>query len=88
MDPITSRISKLFINLNEVYPDGKLKPLTQAEEVLNCQSESMVTQNDILLNLDRKANKIVEKVEEADEHLKDLYQKMQKNYRSLKAQVA
>ncbi|KAI5428558.1 hypothetical protein KIW84_033521 [Lathyrus oleraceus] len=35
MDLITGRTSKPFIHPSEVQPDGKLKPLTQAEEVLN-----------------------------------------------------
>ncbi|KAI5421169.1 hypothetical protein KIW84_044859 [Lathyrus oleraceus] len=44
MDPITGRKSKPFIHPSEVQPDGKLKPLTQAEkEVLNWQSENMVS---------------------------------------------
>lgn len=67
MDPITSRTSKLFVNPNKVQPGGKLKPLTQAEEVMNWKSENMVAQNDILQNLDRKVDKIVEKVEVADD---------------------
>ncbi|KAI5420414.1 hypothetical protein KIW84_044273 [Lathyrus oleraceus] len=45
MDPITGRTSKPFIHPSEVQPDGKLKPLSQAEEVLNWQSENMVSQN-------------------------------------------
>ncbi|CAK8544249.1 unnamed protein product [Lathyrus sativus] len=48
MDQITGRTSKPFIHLTEVHPNGKLKPLTQAEEVLNWQFENMVSQNEIL----------------------------------------
>ncbi|CAK8532514.1 unnamed protein product [Lathyrus sativus] len=88
MDPITGRTSKPFIHPSEVQPNGKLKPLTQAEEVLNWQSENMVSQNEILLNLDKKVDKIAEKRDETDEDLKVLSQKMQKHYKSLKAQVS
>ncbi|CAI8595172.1 unnamed protein product [Vicia faba] len=88
MDPITGRTSKPFIHPNEVQPDGKLKPLTQAEEVLNWQSENMISQNDILQNLDKKVDKIAERIDETDDYLKVLSQKMQKHYRSLKAQVS
>ncbi|CAK8566538.1 unnamed protein product [Lathyrus sativus] len=88
MGPVTSRTSKPFIHPSEVQPDAKLKPLTQAEEVLNWQSENMVSQNEILQNLDKKVDKIAEKIDKTDEDLKVLSQKMQKHYRSLKAQVS
>ncbi|KAI5429496.1 hypothetical protein KIW84_034183 [Lathyrus oleraceus] len=88
MDPITGRTSKPFIHPSEVQPDGKLKPLTQAEEVLNWQSENMVSQNEILQSLDKRVDKIAEKIDETDDNLKVLSQKMQKHYRSLKAQVS
>lgn len=48
MDLITGRTSKPFIHPSEVQPDGKLKPLTQYEEVLNWKSKNMVSQNEIL----------------------------------------
>ncbi|KAI5423649.1 hypothetical protein KIW84_030029 [Lathyrus oleraceus] len=83
MDPITGRTSKPFIHPSEVQPDGKLKPLTQAEEVLNWQSENMVSQNEILQSLDKRVDKIAEKIDETDDNLKVLSQKMQKHYRSL-----
>lgn len=88
MDPITSRTSKPFIHPSEVQPDGKLKPLTQAEEVLNWQSENMVSQNEILQSLDKRVDKIAEKIDETNDNLKVLSQKIQKHYRSLKAQVS
>ncbi|KAI5400362.1 hypothetical protein KIW84_065304 [Lathyrus oleraceus] len=88
MDPITGRTSKPFIHPSEVQPDGKLKPLTQAEEVLNWQSENMVSQNEILQSHDKRVDKIAEKIDETDDNLKVLSQKMQKHYRSLKAQVS
>ncbi|KAI5447337.1 hypothetical protein KIW84_014979 [Lathyrus oleraceus] len=56
MDPITGRTSKPFIHPSKVQPDGKLKPLTQAEEVLNWQSKNMVSQNEILQNLDKRVD--------------------------------
>ncbi|KAI5404685.1 hypothetical protein KIW84_051738 [Lathyrus oleraceus] len=88
MDPITGKTSKPFVHPSEVQPNGKLKPLTQAEEVLNWQSKNMVSQNEILQNLDKKVDKITEKIDEINEYLKVLSQKMQKHYRSLKAQVS
>ncbi|KAI5405237.1 hypothetical protein KIW84_052134 [Lathyrus oleraceus] len=70
MDSITGRTFKPFIHPSEVQSDGKLKPLTQDEEVLKWQSKNMVSQNDILQNLDKKVDKIIEKVDETDEYLK------------------
>ncbi|KAI5411214.1 hypothetical protein KIW84_056373 [Lathyrus oleraceus] len=70
MDPITGRTSKHFIHPSEVQPDGKLKPLTQAEEVLKWQSENMVSQNEILQSLDKMVDKISEKIDETDDNLK------------------
>ncbi|KAI5427920.1 hypothetical protein KIW84_033083 [Lathyrus oleraceus] len=66
------RTSKPFIHPSEVQPDGKLKPLTKAEEVLNWKSENMVSQNEILQNLGKRVDKIVEKIDETDEYLKML----------------
>ncbi|KAI5437556.1 hypothetical protein KIW84_023607 [Lathyrus oleraceus] len=48
----------------------------------------MVSQNEILQNLDKRVDKIAEKIDETNEYLKVLSQKMQKHYRSLKAQVS
>ncbi|KAI5424799.1 hypothetical protein KIW84_030838 [Lathyrus oleraceus] len=69
-------------------PDGKLKPLTQAEELLNWKSENMVSQNEILQSLDKRVDKIAEKIDDTNDNLKVLSQKIQKHYRSLKAQVS
>lgn len=88
IDPITSKTLKPFIHPSEVRPDGKLKPLTQAEEVLNWQSQNMVFQNEILQNLDKRVDKITKKIDETDEYLKVLSQKLHKHYRSIKAQVS
>ncbi|KAI5403929.1 hypothetical protein KIW84_051178 [Lathyrus oleraceus] len=76
MDPITSRTSKPFIHPNEVQPDEKLKPLTQAEEVLNWQSENMVSQNEIFQSLDKRVDKTAEKIDETNDNLKVLSQKI------------
>lgn len=88
IDPIRGRTFKPFIHPSEVQPDGKLKHLTQAEEVLNWQLENMVSQNEILQNLDKKVDKIAEKIDETDEYLKVLSQKMNKYYRSLEVKVS
>ncbi|KAI5434661.1 hypothetical protein KIW84_021476 [Lathyrus oleraceus] len=48
----------------------------------------MVSQNEILQSLDKRVDKIAEKIEETDDNLKVLSQKMQKHYRSLKAKVS
>ncbi|KAI5400355.1 hypothetical protein KIW84_065297 [Lathyrus oleraceus] len=48
----------------------------------------MVSQNEILQILDKRMDKIAEKIDETDDNLKVLSQKMQKHYRSLKAQVS
>ncbi|KAI5409459.1 hypothetical protein KIW84_055047 [Lathyrus oleraceus] len=76
MDPITDRTSKPFIHPSEVQPEGKLKPLNQAEEVLNWQSENMVSQNEILQSLDKRVDKIAEKIDDTDEYLKMLEERI------------
>ncbi|KAI5428604.1 hypothetical protein KIW84_033560 [Lathyrus oleraceus] len=68
----TGRTSKPFIHPSEVQSDGKLKPLTQAEEVLNWQSKNMVSQNEIFQNLDKLVDKIAEKIDEINEYLKPI----------------
>ncbi|KAI5404277.1 hypothetical protein KIW84_051435 [Lathyrus oleraceus] len=73
MDPITGITSKPFIHPNEVQPDGKLKPLTQAEEVINWKLENIISQNDILNFFDKKVDKIAEKIDETNEYLKAKY---------------
>ncbi|KAI5439436.1 hypothetical protein KIW84_025001 [Lathyrus oleraceus] len=88
VDPITGRTSKPFIHPNEVQPDGKLKPLTQAEGVLNWQSENMVSQNEILQNLDKRVDKIAEKIDETDEYLKMLEERtFGKNFDQKKREI-
>ncbi|KAI5438486.1 hypothetical protein KIW84_024286 [Lathyrus oleraceus] len=95
MDPITGRTSKPFIHPSEVQPDGKLKPLTQAEEVLNWQSENLVTQNEILQSLDKRVDKIAEKIDETDDNLKMLeeitfgknFDQKEREIRNLQGQV-
>ncbi|KAI5423648.1 hypothetical protein KIW84_030028 [Lathyrus oleraceus] len=95
MDPITGRTSKPFIHPSEVQPDGKLKPLTQAEEVLNWQSENMVSQNEILQSLDKRVDKIAEKIDETDDNLKMLeertfaktFDQKEREIRNLQGQV-
>ncbi|KAI5384292.1 hypothetical protein KIW84_071342 [Lathyrus oleraceus] len=69
MDSITSRTFKPFIHPSEVQLDGKLKHLTKAEEVLNWKSENMVSQNEILHNLDKKETppQKIQKEEESPE---------------------
>lgn len=48
----------------------------------------MVAQNDILQNIDKKMDKITERMDETEENLKVVSQKMQKHYKNLKAQVS
>ncbi|MCH85326.1 polyprotein-like, partial [Trifolium medium] len=88
IDPITHRASKPFVQPSEVLPDGKLKPLSQAEEVLNWQSKNMIAQNDSLQSLNEKIVKTTERIEETEENLKILSKNMQKYYRDLKAQIS
>ncbi|KAI5411213.1 hypothetical protein KIW84_056372 [Lathyrus oleraceus] len=51
--------------------ERKMDPIT-AEEVLNWQSENMVSQNEILQSLDKRVDKIAEKIDETDDNLKML----------------
>ncbi|MCH83771.1 polyprotein-like, partial [Trifolium medium] len=59
-----------------------------AEDVLNWQSENMIAQNDSLQNLNGKLDKTTERIEETEENLKILSQKMQKYYKDLKTQIS
>lgn len=85
---MTNRASKPFIQPNEVHPDGKFKPLSRAEEVLNWQSENIIAQNESLQTMGEKLEKVTEKMEETDQDLKVLSHKMQRHYKELKEEVA
>ena len=41
-NPTTQTHTKPFVQPTEVQQDGKLKPLTQVEEVLNWQTENLL----------------------------------------------
>ncbi|RDX66834.1 hypothetical protein CR513_54359, partial [Mucuna pruriens] len=54
IDPVTKIATKPNISSSEVGPDGRTKPLSQAEEVLNWQIENAKVQNSIVMKIDKK----------------------------------
>ncbi|RDX90397.1 hypothetical protein CR513_27752, partial [Mucuna pruriens] len=48
VDPVIKITTKTNISSSEIGPDERSKPLSQAEEVLNWQTENAKVQNSIL----------------------------------------
>ncbi|KAI5416005.1 hypothetical protein KIW84_041158 [Lathyrus oleraceus] len=79
-----------WIQLQAEYLNSSFIPVKSSPmgNLNHWQSENMVSQNEILQSLDKRVDKIAEKIDKTDDNLKVLSQKMQKHYRSLKAQVS
>ena len=80
----TQTHTKPFIQPTKVQPDGKLKPLTQAEEVLNWQTENSLAQNSLLTKINQKVDGLMSVVEQ---RLGILSEKLQKYYKETKARI-
>ena len=76
--------TKPLIQPTEVQPDEKLKPLTQAEEVLSCQTENSLAQNGLLTKINQKIDSLMIVVEQ---RLGILSEKLQKYYKETKARI-
>jgi len=87
-DPVSKISSKPHVVSQEVGADGKTKPLSQAEEVLNWQTENARAQNSILQRLDQKMETISMHLEKSDEKLQLLSSKMRKYYKQLSSEIS
>jgi len=87
-DPVSRISSKPHVVSQEVCSDGKMKPLSQAEEVLNWQTENARAQNSILQRLDQKMDTISIHLEKSDEKLQLLSSKMRKYYKQLSSKIS
>ena len=83
-NPTTQTHTKPFIQPTEVQSDGKLKPLTQVEEVLNWQTENSLAQNSLLTKINQKVDSLMTVVEQ---RLGILSKKLQKYYKETKARI-
>ena len=87
-DPVSRISSKPHVVSQEVGSDGKMKSLSQAEEVLNWQTENARAQNSILQRLDQKMETISMHLEKSDEKLQLLSSKMRKYYKQLSSEIS
>ena len=87
-DPVSHVTTKPSVLPTEVQPDGKLKPLSQAEEVLNWQSENAKAQNSNLKKIDEKIDHISIQVDESEKRLQYLSSKMRKYYKKLLTDIS
>ncbi|RDX86622.1 hypothetical protein CR513_32028, partial [Mucuna pruriens] len=88
VDVTTKVTTKPHISSSEIGTDGRPKPLSQAEEVLNWQTENARAQNLLLKKIDDKVNKISSTVDKCDERLEVLSERMRKLYHQLTAEIS
>ncbi|RDX69504.1 hypothetical protein CR513_51375, partial [Mucuna pruriens] len=88
VDPVTKITTKPNISSSEIGPDGKSKPLSQAEEVLNWKTENAKVQNSILKKIDERMEKISSTLEKCDEKLDLLSDKMRRYYHQLTTNIS
>ncbi|RDX67921.1 hypothetical protein CR513_53146, partial [Mucuna pruriens] len=87
VDPVTKITTKPNISFLEIGPDGRSKPLSQAEDVLNWQTKNAKVQNSILKKIDERMEKISSRLEKSDEKLDLLLDKMRRYYHQLMANI-
>ncbi|KAL0283015.1 UNVERIFIED_CONTAM: polyprotein [Sesamum radiatum] len=75
--------SKPYVQNNVVDTEGKLKPLTQAEEVLNWQTTNARAQNRSLTTLDAKMDRVLSKVQTTESKVEGMENQLQKIYDNL-----
>ncbi|KAL0292874.1 UNVERIFIED_CONTAM: polyprotein [Sesamum calycinum] len=68
---------------NVVDTEGKLKPLTQAEEVLNWQTTNARAQNRSLTTLDAKMDRVLSRVQTTESKVEGMENQLQKIYDNL-----
>jgi len=87
-NPVTKISTKSHIIPTEVGPEGKLKSLSQAEEVLNWQADNARAQNHLLKKINEKIDKIYTQVRTNDERLQYLSERMKKQYHQLSKEIS
>ncbi|KAK4384287.1 polyprotein [Sesamum angolense] len=75
--------SKPYVQNNVVDTEGKLKPLTQAEEVLNWQTTNARAQNRSLTTLDAKMDRVLSRVQTTESKVEGMENHLQKIYDNL-----
>ncbi|WVY95104.1 hypothetical protein V8G54_034192 [Vigna mungo] len=88
VDPTTRISTKPNISPSEIGPDGRSKPLTQAEEVLNWQTENAKVQNFMLRRIDQKIDGLSSQVKNTDARLELLSERMKEHYVHLTAEIS
>ncbi|QCD84109.1 Viral movement protein [Vigna unguiculata] len=78
VDPVLNITTKPTISPTEIGPEGRPKPLSQAEEVLNWQTENAKAQNSILRCIDAKIERLSTHADQSNDRLQHLSDKMQK----------
>ncbi|KAK4384503.1 polyprotein [Sesamum angolense] len=74
---------KPYVQNNVVDTEGKLKPLTQAEEVLNRQTTNARAQNRSLTTLDTKMDRVLARVQRTESKVEGMENQLQKIYDNL-----
>ncbi|QCD84057.1 hypothetical protein DEO72_LG2g4407 [Vigna unguiculata] len=88
VDPVSNIATKPNISPTEIGPEGRLKPLTQAEEVLNWHTENAKAQNNILKRIDAGVSRLSTHIEETDGRILHLSERMQKHYHHLSLEIS
>jgi len=88
VDPVSNITTKPHISPTEIGPEGRLKPLTQAEEVLNWHTENAKAQNNILKRIDAGVSRLSTHIEETDGRILHLSERMQKHYHHLSLEIS
>ncbi|WVY98415.1 hypothetical protein V8G54_030566 [Vigna mungo] len=88
VDPTTRISTNPNICPSEIGPDGRSKPLTQAEEVLNWQTENAKVQNFMLRRIDQKIDGLSSQVKNTDARLELLSERMKEHYVHLTAEIS
>ena len=76
--------TKPFVTNTEVIPDENLKPVTQAEEVLNWQTENSLVQNDLLQKIDKKIDTLADSLEK---EMAGMSRRLQNHYKEIREKI-
>ncbi|XP_029131028.1 uncharacterized protein LOC114917120 [Cajanus cajan] len=87
IDPNTRYSTKPTVIPAEIGTDGKPKVLSQAEEVLNWQTENAQAQNSLLKRIDDKMTKMSSSMQKSEDKLDYLSTKMKAYYQKLTADI-
>jgi len=88
VDPVLNIATKPTISPTEIGPEARPKPLSQAEEVLNWQTENAKAHNSILKCIDAKIERLATHADQSNDRLQHLSDKMQKYYKQLSQEIS